>query len=58
MYMRPEAEARLIIDKKLAESGWTLQDYKSEFNPAASLGVYESTLEPHEPTRMEEIYGI
>jgi len=56
--MHPEAKARLIIDKKLAESGWTLQDYKSEFNPAASLGVYESSLEPNEPTRIEEIYGI
>jgi len=37
--MHPEAKARLIIDKKLTESGWTLQDYKGEFNPAASLGV-------------------
>ena len=37
--MHPEEKARLIIDKKLAESGWTLQDYKGEFNPTASLGV-------------------
>ena len=37
--MHPEAKARLIIDKKLTDSGWVLQDYKSEFNPAASLGV-------------------
>jgi len=37
--MHPEAKARLIIDKKLTDSGWTLQDYKGEFNPVASLGV-------------------
>jgi len=37
--MHPEAKARQIIDKKLTDSGWLLQDYKSEFNPAASLGV-------------------
>ena len=37
--MHPEAKARQIIDKKLAASGWFLQDYKGEFNPAASLGV-------------------
>jgi len=37
--MHPEEKARQIIDKKLSDSGWALQDYKSEFNPAASLGV-------------------
>jgi type I restriction enzyme R subunit len=37
--MSPEARARQIIDKKLTASGWILQDYKGEFNPAASLGV-------------------
>ncbi len=37
--MHTEAKTRLIIDKKLADSGWSLQDYKGEFNPAASLGV-------------------
>ncbi|MDR2943004.1 MAG: DEAD/DEAH box helicase family protein, partial [Treponema sp.] len=37
--MHPEAKARQIIDKKLSDSGWLLQDYKSEFNPAAALGV-------------------
>lgn len=36
--MTPEAKARLVIDKKLAECGYVLQDM-SEFNPAASLGV-------------------
>ena len=37
--MHPEAKARQIIDKKLTDSGWLLQDYRSEFNPTASLGV-------------------
>ena len=37
--MHPEAKARQIIDKKLTNSGWLIQDYKGEFNPAASLGV-------------------
>ena len=36
--MTPEAKARLVIDKKLTECGYVLQDM-SEFNPAASLGV-------------------
>ena len=36
--MTPEAKARLVIDKKLAECGYVLQDM-SEFNPAASVGV-------------------
>ena len=36
--MTPEAKARLVIDKKLVECGYVLQDM-SEFNPAASLGV-------------------
>ncbi len=36
--MTPEAKARLVIDKKLVEAGWVLQDMR-EFNPAASLGV-------------------
>jgi len=36
--MTPEAKAREIIDKKLEQSGWTLQDMK-DFNPMASLGV-------------------
>ncbi|GHU13134.1 type III restriction endonuclease subunit R [Spirochaetia bacterium] len=37
--MSPEAKARKIIDEKLAASGWLLQDYKGEFNPAAAPGV-------------------
>ncbi len=36
--MSPEEKARLIIDKKLEEAGWILQDL-NEFNPMASLGV-------------------
>jgi len=36
--MIPEQKARETIDKKLAESGWQVQDKKT-FNPAASLGV-------------------
>lgn len=36
--MTPEAKARENIDKKLEQSGWTLQDMK-DFNPMASLGV-------------------
>lgn len=36
--MTPEAKAREIIDKKLEQSGWTLQDMK-DFSPMASLGV-------------------
>ncbi|MDR2479815.1 MAG: DEAD/DEAH box helicase family protein, partial [Treponema sp.] len=37
--MSPEARARQIIDKKLAASGWLVQDYKGECNPAAAPGV-------------------
>ena len=36
--MKPEDKARIIIDKKLIESGWTIQDVKS-LNLSASLGV-------------------
>jgi type I restriction enzyme R subunit len=36
--MTPESKAREVIDKKLIEVGYVLQDMK-EFNPAASLGV-------------------
>ena len=36
--MTPEAKARLVIDGKLNQAGWVLQDMK-EFNPTASLGV-------------------
>ncbi|MDE5988695.1 MAG: DEAD/DEAH box helicase family protein [Duncaniella sp.] len=36
--MQPEEKARLIIDAKLKEAGWTIQDIK-EFNPFASKGV-------------------
>jgi type I restriction enzyme R subunit len=37
--MSPEAKARQLIDQKLVASGWTLQDYRGEFNPSASLGI-------------------
>lgn len=36
--MKPEDKSRLIIDKKLMESGWVIQDVKS-LNLSASLGV-------------------
>lgn len=36
--MTPEQKAREIIDKKLLQSGWILQDVKS-LNPMAALGV-------------------
>lgn len=36
--MKPEDKARITIDKKLIESGWTIQDIKS-LNLSASLGV-------------------
>lgn len=36
--MTPEQKARISIDKKLEESGWTVQDVK-KLNPTASLGV-------------------
>ena len=36
--MAPEEKARQIIDKKLEEAGWIIQD-RQEFNPIASLGV-------------------
>lgn len=35
--MKPEDKARVTIDKKLIESGWTIQDVKS-LNLSASLG--------------------
>ena len=36
--MTPEAQSRLAIDRKLQESGWTVQDVKT-LNLSASLGV-------------------
>ena len=36
--MKPEDKSRLIIDKKLIESGWVIQDVKS-LNLSVSLGV-------------------
>ena len=36
--LSPEEKARLVIDKKLQESGWVIQDMK-ELNLTASLGV-------------------
>ena len=36
--MKPEEKSRLIIDKKLIESNWVIQDIKS-LNLSASLGV-------------------
>lgn len=36
--MSPEQKAREIIDRKLEESGWIVQDVK-QLNPAVSLGV-------------------
>ena len=36
--MTPEQKARLSIDKKLEQSGWTVQDLK-QLNPMASLGI-------------------
>lgn len=36
--MQPEEQARLIIDGKLEQSGWTIQDM-SKLNLTASLGV-------------------
>ena len=36
--MTPEQKAREIIDKRLAQAGWLVQDL-SAVNPMASLGV-------------------
>lgn len=36
--MTPEAKAREVIDQKLRDAGWMIQDLK-EFNPLASCGV-------------------
>ena len=36
--MKPEDKSRLVIDKKLKESGWAIQDVKS-VNLTASFGV-------------------
>ena len=36
--MAPEEKARLIIDKKLEQSGWIIQDLKN-LNLSATLGV-------------------
>ncbi len=36
--MTPEAKAREIIDQKLRDAGWIIQDLK-QFNPLASCGV-------------------
>lgn len=37
-FMQPEERARLVIDGKLEQSGWTVQDM-SKLNLTASLGV-------------------
>ena len=36
--MTPEEKARLVIDEKLQQSGWIIQDMK-KLNLSASLGV-------------------
>lgn len=36
--MTPEQKARILIDKKLEQAGWTIQDVK-RLNPVASIGV-------------------
>ena len=36
--MTPEERARQLIDARLAQSGWVVQDLK-KVNPMASLGV-------------------
>ena len=36
--MTPEEKARLLIDARLEQSGWDIQDWK-KVNPTASLGV-------------------
>ena len=36
--MKPEDKARIVIDKKLEDAGYVIQDMM-EFNPCASLGV-------------------
>ena len=36
--MSPEQKAREIIDRKLEEAGWIVQDFK-QLNPTVSLGV-------------------
>ena len=36
--MTPEEQARVVIDKKLVQAGWVVQDLK-QLNPKASLGV-------------------
>lgn len=36
--MQPEEQARLVIDQKLEQSGWTIQDM-NKLNLTASLGV-------------------
>lgn len=38
LFMQPEEQARLVIDGKLEQSGWTIQDM-SKLNLTASLGV-------------------
>ena len=36
--MSPEEKAHLVIDQKLIQSGWIVQDL-NELNPSAALGV-------------------
>jgi len=36
--MTPEAKARLLIDQKLEQAGWIIQD-KKQINLGASLGI-------------------
>ena len=36
--MTPEAKARELIDERLKQSGWVIQDME-QINPMASLGV-------------------
>ena len=37
-YLKPEEEARQVIDKRLEEAGWVVQNFE-ELNLGASLGV-------------------
>ena len=36
--MKPEEQARQLIDERLVQAGWVVQDYK-RFNLGASIGV-------------------
>ena len=59
--MKPEDKSRLIIDKKLKESGWAVQDVKDHIAVSLSIEPSDLDLNPFDRKgglgRFYEIFG-